>query len=520
LPLSKSTSKTSEKSKTPTFVCELPLRVSPMEEKVLLACLEAARQVYNACLGEALRRLALVRQSKQYNAALRETQEEKRQELFAAARGRYGFKDSVIQHYAVELRRSWISDHLDVHTTQKLASRAYRAVNEYAVSKRGRPRFKGKNQLDSVESKSNKSGIRWRGGCVEWGKLTLPALINSNDPVIEHGLSHPVKYVRLVRRKIRNKNRFYVQLVCEGIPYQKVELGTGTVGMDTGPSTVATVGEDSAILEQFCAELDDKSREIRLLQRRLERQRRANNPENYNADGTIKKGPKKWRNSNRYKEIKAKLAETHRCLAEHRKALHGRLANRILQMGDTFLVEDVSYKSFQRNYGRSVGRRAPGMFISNLCRKAESAGGRGIRFSTKSTKLSQACHCGQYKKKRLSERVHECGCGVIMQRDLYSGYLARFVDPEISLLHAGQAKDAWPGAEPLLRAAWTRAINNQPASRGNQVPSSFGRMSELEQVVRRRRIAEAEARDAVAYPQGDGESPGKAEAFPARTPRL
>src|SRR5215472_7558027 len=37
--------------RTPSFVCEVPLRVRPREERTLLARLEAARQVYNACLG-------------------------------------------------------------------------------------------------------------------------------------------------------------------------------------------------------------------------------------------------------------------------------------------------------------------------------------------------------------------------------------------------------------------------------------------------------------------------------------
>jgi len=44
-----------------SFVCELPLRVGWVLGRRLAAKVEAARQVYNACLGEALRRLGLVR---------------------------------------------------------------------------------------------------------------------------------------------------------------------------------------------------------------------------------------------------------------------------------------------------------------------------------------------------------------------------------------------------------------------------------------------------------------------------
>jgi hypothetical protein len=38
------------RAKTPSFVTEIPLLVSPAEERILLSRLEAARQVYNACL--------------------------------------------------------------------------------------------------------------------------------------------------------------------------------------------------------------------------------------------------------------------------------------------------------------------------------------------------------------------------------------------------------------------------------------------------------------------------------------
>lgn len=57
------------KSKTPTFITELPLIVSDAQEQVLLARLEAGRQLYNACLGEAVRRVQLIKQSKLYQFA-------------------------------------------------------------------------------------------------------------------------------------------------------------------------------------------------------------------------------------------------------------------------------------------------------------------------------------------------------------------------------------------------------------------------------------------------------------------
>ena len=113
---------------------------------------------------------------------------------------------------------------------------------------------------------------------MEWTGLTLPAVVVRDDPVVTHGLSRRVKYVRLVRRKLGGDARFVVQLIWEGEPYRKLHpdgslrhrLGQGTVGWDAGPSTLAAVGHDEALLEPLCAELVPRHEVIRVLQRKLD----------------------------------------------------------------------------------------------------------------------------------------------------------------------------------------------------------------------------------------------------------
>ncbi len=153
--------------------------------------------------------------------------------------------------------------------------------------------------------------------------------------------------------------------------------------------------------------------------------------------------------------------------------------------------------------------------VHQLVRKSK---GRSSRLLRDETKLSQACHgCGTIEKEPLALRVHACECGVFMQRDLYSAFLARCVG-EDNLLHAGLARMRWPGAEPLLRAAWSEAT--QPAN-GRLGPSSFGVLpwsrsgSPAEEG-----IAKAEAPDALAEAQVSGESRGEAAVVPLSTPRL
>jgi hypothetical protein len=156
--------------------------------------------------------------------------------------------------------------------------------------------------------------------------------------------------------------------------------------------------------------------------------------------------------------------------------------NAILRTGDTIKLEKLSYKAFQKLFGKSVGKRAPGTFVSHLVSKAERAGGKVVEIPTHSTKLSQTCQCGRVKKKSLSERVHRCECGIVAQRDLYSAFLAKHTSPDTFVLQVSQLVKDWHSAELRLWAAWRTASEcNQPAT-GRVLPSSFGRCPEAERV--------------------------------------
>jgi hypothetical protein len=171
-----------------------------------------------------------------------------------------------------------------------------------------------------------------------------------------------------------------VQLALAGVPYQKPKrvVGSDTVGLDLGPSTIAIVPrEGTPRLEVLCAELAPDARAIRRLQRQMDRQRRAKNPDNYDEKGRIKKpgrGRLSWKNSKRYLATRRRKATRERRLAAHRKSLHGRLVHEIVAVGTTILTEQISYRARPQQFGRSVGLRAPGMFIDLLRRTGASDG--------------------------------------------------------------------------------------------------------------------------------------------------
>jgi transposase len=272
--------------------------------------------------------------------------------------------------------------------------------------------------------------------------------------------------------------RYYVQLALEGTPYQKPKNmpGTNVIGLDLGPSTLAIVPrEGEARLDPLCEELRPDAREKRRLERKLDRQRRANNPQNYDKQGRIKKHSKHrltWRNSKGYLATRRRFAHHQRKLAAYRKGLHGQLVNEIIRVGNDIRIEKISYTGWQKQFGKSVGMRAPGMLIGHLRRTVVNTGGTLHEFPTRSTKLSQYCHgCGTYVKKSLSERFHVCSCGVgPVQRDLYSALLAAYLDPQNFI--PSIAHDEGEGAELRLQAAMERLY--QRAKEGQVLPRSVG----------------------------------------------
>jgi transposase len=442
-----------KRAKTPTFLLELPLRIDWSQERHLRAHLEAARCLYNALLGEAMKRLKWMHNDPAWNKAraIPRSHKQERAQAFSKLRKKYHFSEYELHEYAKDARCSWVADHIESTMAQTLASRAYQAAKRVCVGKAKRVRFRSSGRgIDSVEGKRHDVGLRFvldpgvgDGGFLLWNEEVIPAIIDWRDQVVQHGLRQKIKYVRLVRRKAsssqaqgtdKDGNRYYVQLVLEGHAFVKPkheEVGQDIIGLDIGPQTLAIVRRSGkADLVTFCEELAPDARKKRRLQRKMDRQRRANNPENYDEQGRVKKAGKtrlRWKESKRYQAIRRQNANAERRLAAHRKSLHGKLAHDIVKRGNTIHIEKTSFKGWQKQYGKSIGLRAPGMFVAHLTRVVAKTGGSLSEVSAFQTKLSQYCHhCGRYHKKPRSQRWHQCKCGFgPVQRDLYSAFAAR-----------------------------------------------------------------------------------------------
>ncbi|MFB2979377.1 hypothetical protein [Microseira sp. BLCC-F43] len=234
-----------------------------------------------------------------------------------------------------------------------------------------------------MEGKTNKQGIRWVGEQLVWGKLKLAALIDKDNPVIMHGLTSEVKYVRILWQEIRGKRRWYAQLINKGLPDQKPAnfVTPGVVGVDLNISNVAYVADNNAGLLSFAESVPTYEREISALQRKMQRSQRQANPGHYEPDfiggkgrknilkqGKHKKGYRRWNKSKRYHKLAAKKRELERRKSEYAKSQNRRLVNNILRNGNKIKIEKVSVRCWQKTWVKAINAKYPGFFQSELKR--------------------------------------------------------------------------------------------------------------------------------------------------------
>jgi putative transposase len=458
------------KKTTPSFVLELLVVVSGAQDRELQARFQAGLQLYNAVLGEAEKRRKQYCASAEFKAAKVMPKGKARSDAFLNAASLYEWTNFDLQAFAGKTARdsNWIAQKVDANTVQVLATRAFKATERIMFGNARKVRFKGAGWFKSMQGKTNKQGIRIVGNQLVWGRdLKLDLMIDGENPVHLHGLRHPVKFVRILRRDLNGKRRWFAQVVLEGLPYTKPEnfASSGLIGLDLNISNVAFVGDNWAGLLPFADGVPTMQAEISDLQRRMQRSQRANNPDCYEPDflarkgrktvtkkGKFKKGKRVSVRSNAYKAAAKKKREIERRKAAHAKSQNNRLVNEVLRHGKDIKTEKVSVKGWQKRYGKAISAKSPATFQSELKRKAESAGGSFTEFSTRRTALSQAHLTGERVKKKLSERIHRDKTGIVMQRDLFSAYLSRFVTDD--MLSIADAASQYPGSEMILRNAW------------------------------------------------------------------
>ena len=438
------------------FVVQFQLKTEKYQEDILDRRFEIGRQIYNALVDITQKRYREMIKTKNYRNLISQLSGDKNKDKriwkqINDIRRQFGVSEYSF-HSDVKKLQHHFSDNIDSHTAQRIASNLWKAYEKLFYGNGEYIHYKRYGSVNSLEGNSNAQGIRFRDDTILWNGLKIPVIIDYNNYYENQALMSEIAYCRIIRKFVRNKYKYYVQIVFKGTPPVKVNnetgevkhyIGEGDVGIDIGISTVAYSSATDVKILELADKVQDIENQKRRLLRKMDRSRRATNPDNYNEDGTIKKqGSKRitWNKSNHYLKYQSQLKELYRKQADVRKYQHECLANKIISLGDTIYVEKMNFQGLakkstktekndkgrfkrKKRFGKSIANRAPSMLLEIIDRKLSYYGKRLIKIDTWSAKASQFNHFdGTYNKKKLSQRWNDFN-GIRVQRDLYSAFL-------------------------------------------------------------------------------------------------
>ena len=414
-------------------VLTLPLVTEKWQEDIINKRMEISRSVYNAMLGYENKKLRALKRDEEYiNATntLYECAKDGKKgspEYKAAGKRRsellkeYGFSEFDFVADAIRFSKHFNENLGTSSANISIAKPMWRAFDTMLFGKGDIVHFKKKDCINSVAT-DGKSGIRMVNeddkkimcrekedklfisyGLRGYKILKMPIKFNVNNQYEVEMLSMPIKQIRILRRREKGKWKYYVQLCLEGKPAIKFNketgeikhpMGAGKVGVYLTTTTVTIATQDRIYSHSLSEGVPDYSEEIATLQQYMDNSKRATNPDNFNEDGTIKKGimvdgkrrPLRWNHSKRYYKAKARVAELKRIEKVKRELHHHKLANEILALGNDIRVNDYAFAmaakrseedefkedgtpASKKRGGKNIGRNAPAMLIDIITTK-------------------------------------------------------------------------------------------------------------------------------------------------------
>lgn len=456
------------------FIVQFPLRTEKYQEDILNKRFEIGRKIYNSLVTVSQKRYKEMIKTRKYRNRMSMLTGNKKSDKpilkqIDQIRKEYGLTEYSL-HADVKEMQKHFKKNVDSFTAQKIATTLWKSYDKLFYGNGKRVYYKKYGDMNSLEGKSNSTGIRLVDEHLIWNGLNIPVVIDWNNPYEYQAMQSEISYCRIIRKFVRNKYKFYVQVVFKGTPPTKFNketgeikhsLGEGDVGLDIGTSTIAISSNTDVKLLILADKVQNIEDEKRRLSRKMERSRRATNPENYNEDGTIKKqGSKKviWNKSNHYVKYQNQLKELYRKQADVRKYQHECLANYIVSLGRNIYIEQMNFAGLQKKaaktekndsgkfkrkkrFGKSLANRAPAMLMTIINRKLACYELELIEINTFKAKASQFNHMtGEYHKKSLSQRWNDLN-GIKIQRDLYSAFLIMNISDDLESFDIEKCND-------------------------------------------------------------------------------
>lgn len=298
----------------------------------------------------------------------------------------FGFYSEMTQIY--KSYNKW----LDSSVSASLAQTLWTAYERFLYKDARKINWKQYGSLNTLRARANNCSIRYVDGYITWKKLKMKVKVDQNNPYEVECFQNEIAYSAIKRRIYKGRTRYYAQITFKGEPpakYNKTTgeftrvLGKGECVIKLLPQSIIVIKDGKITEFSLTVTSSDAEKRLNTVEFLMERSRRANNPANYNEDGTVKSLKKDgrlcWHNSKRYNQLKEQKRDINEKLKNARKNHHQILSNQLLRYGDSFTIITTEMKKEQSHdkgkKGKTIANAAPSMFKTMFIQKVNQLGG-------------------------------------------------------------------------------------------------------------------------------------------------
>jgi len=272
--------------------------------------------------------------------------------------------------------------------TLKRLDEAYKAFFRRAKVRSGKagfPRFRGGGWFNSFDF-NEFAGIRFDGKRLRWSGMPSGLRVHLHRPVPEG---------KILTAKFKRDAKGWSVCFVIRVETPEKRIVSSAVGIDVGIKTLAATSDGLLIPNPHAARRAE--RELRRRQRALARCKRG---------------------SNNRRKARSRVARLHAKVVNARATRLHQISAMLVNRYDAIVVEALNVKGLSKGILARDVHDAGWSGLREMMRyKAAKAGAHFIEVDPKFT--SQTCpDCGSLKAKTLAERMHECACGCVLDRDV------------------------------------------------------------------------------------------------------
>lgn len=466
-------------------VIELPLAAEPWQKDNLDKKMECSRKIYNSMLSMELKRyreMIKTREWKDLNHTIKEELQSSPPKKTQKLKDAYARKNEIMREngfseYAFRSQAIAFSKYYQKHISSTMASVGigspmWAAFEKLFFGSGEKVSFKKFDASVTLVS-DNLSGIRFLQEddgryyvlCSNRNAKARPVKLYVKGPNTIYDremLDSNVKLVRIVKKIEKGNRNYYCQLTVDKAPYIKLDpqgnprhpVGRGDVGIAVWRGMLCAVSADKTLCVNTAPDVELFSAKRDLLSKEMEHLRRVNNPENYNEDGTVKKGMTgedgkrrrlHWKESSHYRKVKAELKELYRRHDADKKLLRNKIILELLSMGDTFHFADTSFLTMKPEWDeenplssseykakkqrrKSIQEYAPAMLLTRLDMKLSGLGLNPVNRYTIPEKLYWYRHDSGISDKQFFSGESMTIEGSVINQTMYRAFLIRHYD--------------------------------------------------------------------------------------------